>query len=185
MNNESLWLSEDSTYLWSGALKSLGEPEGKLTPITCFTAFVVGLFLNVFSISVSASDFCTFTACVIFYVVNGIGIILNASLIYCCSTKCLFIGESGVHLMVSNGQTALQRCSNAARRKERWKNSTNSSYSLNSLMTQFTNIQGFLTFQPVASQSGSVDGITKGFVIVSKMTYEMLAKFFEMLGLQH
>ena len=142
MNNESLWLSEDSTYLWSGALKSLWEPEGKLTPITWFTAFVVGLFLNVFSISVSASDFCTFTACVIFYVVNGIGIILNASLIYCCSTKCLFIGESGVHLMVSNGQTALQRCSNAARRKEQWKNSTNSSYSLNSLTTQFTNIQG-------------------------------------------
>lgn len=66
------------------------KPEDKPTPLIWFTVFVVGLFLNVFSISVSASELCVSTACVIFYVVNGFGIILDAALLYCWWTKCLF-----------------------------------------------------------------------------------------------
>nr|XP_058969123.1 E3 ubiquitin-protein ligase MARCHF3-like [Pocillopora verrucosa] len=97
------------------------RPEDKPTPIIWFTVFVVGLFLNVFSISVSASELCTSTACVIFYVVNGFGIILDAALLYCWWTKCLFYWRKWCALnqewsiVVGNGQTAPQRCSREER----------------------------------------------------------------------
>lgn len=70
------------------------RPEDKPTPIIWFTVFVVGLFLNVFSISVSASELCTSTACVIFYVVNGFGMLFYAV----GGQNVFFIGGSGVHL---------------------------------------------------------------------------------------
>ncbi|XP_031554454.1 E3 ubiquitin-protein ligase MARCH8-like isoform X2 [Actinia tenebrosa] len=66
------------------------KPEDKPIPVIWFLVFLIGLFLNVFSISVNASELCTTTACVIFYVVNGFGVVLDAAFLYFWWTKCLF-----------------------------------------------------------------------------------------------
>ncbi|KAK3730328.1 hypothetical protein QZH41_015363 [Actinostola sp. cb2023] len=66
------------------------KPEDKPIPLIWFMVFLIGLFLNVFSISVNASELCTTTACVIFYVVNGFGVVLDAAFLYFWWTKCLF-----------------------------------------------------------------------------------------------
>ncbi|XP_032237398.1 E3 ubiquitin-protein ligase MARCHF8 [Nematostella vectensis] len=66
------------------------KPEDKPIPLIWFIVFLVGLFLNVFSISVNASEVCTTTACIIFYVVNGFGVVLDAAFLYFWWTRCLF-----------------------------------------------------------------------------------------------
>ena len=53
-----------------------------------FTVFFIGLFLNIISIYVNASDYCESTACLIFYVVNGFGIILDAAFLWFWFLKC-------------------------------------------------------------------------------------------------
>ena len=50
--------------------------------------FFVGLFLNILSIYVNASESCDTTACLIFYVVNGFGIILDAAFLWFWFLKC-------------------------------------------------------------------------------------------------
>lgn len=66
------------------------RPEDKPIPLIWFVVFLVGLFLNVFSIAVNASELCDTTACIIFYVVNGFGVVLDAAFLYFWWTKCLF-----------------------------------------------------------------------------------------------
>ena len=51
--------------------------------------FFVGLCLNILSIHVNASESCKSTACLIFYVVNGFGIVLDAAFLWFWWTKCL------------------------------------------------------------------------------------------------
>ena len=43
-----------------------------------------------FSITINASELCMSTACIIFYVVNGFGVVLDAVFLYFWWTKCLF-----------------------------------------------------------------------------------------------
>lgn len=66
------------------------KPEGKPIPLIWFTVFLLGLFLNAFSIAINASELCMTTACIIFYVVNGFGVILDTVFLYFWWTKCLF-----------------------------------------------------------------------------------------------
>lgn len=66
------------------------KPEGKPIPLIWFTVFLLGLFLNMFSITINASELCMSTACIIFYVVNGFGVVLDAVFLYFWWTKCLF-----------------------------------------------------------------------------------------------
>lgn len=66
------------------------RPEDKPIPLIWFLVFLVGLFLNIFSIAVNASELCDTTACIIFYVVNGFGVVLDAAFLYFWWTKCLF-----------------------------------------------------------------------------------------------
>ena len=51
--------------------------------------FFVGLCLNILSIHVNASESCKSTACLIFYVVNGFGIVLDAAFLWFWWLKCL------------------------------------------------------------------------------------------------
>eukprot|EP00795_Rhopilema_esculentum_P007095 gene7095-12740_t len=65
------------------------KPEDKPIPVIWFTVFFVGLFLNILSIYVNASDSCNSTACLIFYVVNGFGIVLDAAFLWFWWMKCM------------------------------------------------------------------------------------------------
>ncbi|XP_022806224.1 uncharacterized protein LOC111343334, partial [Stylophora pistillata] len=101
-------------------IKKKGKPFAEIW----FTVFVVGLFLNLFSISVSAAELCTSAACVIiFKVVNGFGIILDAAILYCWWTKCLFYRQKWFTL---NQERLI-----VVGIKKQWMNFTNSPYSLN------------------------------------------------------
>ena len=51
--------------------------------------FFVGLCLNILSIHVNASESCKSTACLIFYVVNGFGIVLDAAFLWFWWLKCM------------------------------------------------------------------------------------------------
>ncbi|XP_002158651.1 E3 ubiquitin-protein ligase MARCHF8 isoform X1 [Hydra vulgaris] len=64
------------------------KPEDRPVPLIWFTVFFVGLFLNILSIYVNASELCKSTACLIFYVVNGFGILLDAAFLYFWFLKC-------------------------------------------------------------------------------------------------
>lgn len=91
------------------------KPEGKPIPLIWFSVFFLGLFLNLFSIGINASDLCISTACVIFYVVNGFGVILDAAFLYFWWTKCLFYWRKWCALnqewsiVIGPGQFAPQR----------------------------------------------------------------------------
>lgn len=54
-----------------------------------FIVFFIGLGLNILSIQVNASESCKSTACLIFYVVNGFGIVLDAAFLWFWWMKCL------------------------------------------------------------------------------------------------
>ncbi|XP_066926153.1 uncharacterized protein [Clytia hemisphaerica] len=64
------------------------KPEDRPVPLIWFTVFFIGLFLNIISIYVNASDYCESTACLIFYVVNGFGIVLDAAFLWFWFLKC-------------------------------------------------------------------------------------------------
>lgn len=64
------------------------KPEDRPIPLIWFSVFFIGLFLNVLSIYVNASESCKSTACLIFYVVNGFGIILDAAFLWFWFHKC-------------------------------------------------------------------------------------------------
>ena len=64
------------------------KPEDRPFPLVWFSLFFVGLFLNILSIYVNASEYCKSTACVIFYVVNGFGIVLDAAFLWFWFLKC-------------------------------------------------------------------------------------------------
>lgn len=101
------------------------KPEDKPIPIIWFTVFLVGLFLNVFAIAVNASALCYTTPCVIFYVVNGFGVILDAAFLYFWWTKCLFFWRKWCALnqdwsiVIGPGQLAPQRTNQDERNGDR------------------------------------------------------------------
>lgn len=64
------------------------KPEDRPIPLIWFTVFFIGLFLNILSIHVNASEYCKSTACLIFYIVNGFGIILDSAFLYFWFLKC-------------------------------------------------------------------------------------------------
>jgi len=64
------------------------KPEDRPIPLIWFSVFFIGLFLNILSIHVNASEYCKSTACLIFYIVNGFGIILDSAFLYFWSRKC-------------------------------------------------------------------------------------------------
>eukprot|EP00794_Sanderia_malayensis_P015223 gene15223-16797_t len=64
------------------------RPEGRPIPLIWFIVFFVGLCLNILSIQVNAAESCKSTACLIFYVVNGFGIVLDAAFLWFWSLKC-------------------------------------------------------------------------------------------------
>lgn len=64
------------------------KPEDRPVPLIWFSVFFIGLFLNIVSIYVNASEYCKSTACLIFYVVNGFGIILDAAFLWFWFLKC-------------------------------------------------------------------------------------------------
>jgi len=64
------------------------KPEDRPIPLIWFSVFFIGLFLNILSIYVNASEYCKSTACLIFYVVNGFGIILDAAFLWFWFLKC-------------------------------------------------------------------------------------------------
>lgn len=65
------------------------KPEDKPIPLIWFMVFFVGLCLNILSIHVNASESCKSTACLIFYVVNGFGIVLDAAFLWFWWLKCM------------------------------------------------------------------------------------------------
>ena len=101
------------------------KPEDKPIPLIWFTVFFLGLFLNVFSIGINASDLCISTACIIFYVVNGFGVILDAAFLYFWWTKCLFYWRKWCALnqewsiVIGPGQFAPQRSNQEERSSDR------------------------------------------------------------------
>jgi len=66
------------------------KPEEKPIPLIWFMVFFVGLCLNILSIHVNASERCKSTACLIFYVVNGFGIVLDAAFLWFWWIKCVW-----------------------------------------------------------------------------------------------
>ncbi len=64
------------------------RPEDRPIPVIWFIVFFVGLCLNILSIHVNASESCKSTACLIFYVVNGFGIVLDAAFLWFWWLKC-------------------------------------------------------------------------------------------------
>lgn len=64
------------------------KPEDRPIPLIWFSVFFIGLFLNILSIHVNASEYCKSTACLIFYIVNGFGIILDSAFLYFWFLKC-------------------------------------------------------------------------------------------------
>ncbi len=62
--------------------------EDRPVPLIWFAVFFIGLCLNILSIQVNASERCKSTACLIFYVVNGFGILLDAAFLWFWWIKC-------------------------------------------------------------------------------------------------
>lgn len=64
------------------SFKKWGLPDGKPIPIIWMVTFVCALTLNVASITKDASQRCTSNACIVFYVLGAIGVLLGLAFFY-------------------------------------------------------------------------------------------------------